>query len=137
MTASLESILHEALSFEAGASDDDQTILSAELAKWFAEWRQRARAVVRSHRSMPTAAIYGQQFHRQLVSALRALQLMHDRAQVEDSFIGQLTPSDKHPPTEIDELIQALDHGGIHITCGEFSAMVFKQSAKESSCKRR
>jgi hypothetical protein len=79
-------------------------------------------------RSIPTAAIYAQQFHRQLVSALRALQLMQDCAEVEGA---------RHPPTEIDELVQALDHGGIHIACGEFRAMVFKQPSRESSCKRR
>ena len=77
-------------------------------------------------RSMPTAAIYAQQFHRQLVGALRVLQLMQDHAKGE-----------QHPPTEIDALLQALDHGGIHITCGELRAMVFKQPARESSCKRR
>ena len=77
-------------------------------------------------RAIRTAAIYAQQFHRQLAGALRALQLMQDHAKA-----GQ------HPPTEIDELVQALDHGGIHITCGEFRAMVFKQRARESSCKRR
>jgi hypothetical protein len=79
-------------------------------------------------RSIPTAAIYAQQFHRQLVGALRALQLMQDRAEVEGA---------QHPPSEIDELVQALDHGGIHSTCGEFRAMVFKQPAREPSCKRR
>jgi hypothetical protein len=79
-------------------------------------------------RAVPTAAIYAQQFHRQLVGALRALQLMHDRAAVE---------CPQHPPTEIDKLVQALDRGGIHITCGELRAMVFKQPARESSCKRR
>ena len=77
-------------------------------------------------RAIPTAAIYAQQFHRQLVGALRALQLMQDHAKGE-----------QHPPTEIDELIQALDQGGIHITRGEFKATVFKQPARESSCKRR
>jgi hypothetical protein len=77
-------------------------------------------------RAIPTAAIYAQQFHRQLIRALRALQLLQDYPRT-----GQ------HPPTEIDELLRALDHGGIHITCGELRAMVFKQSAREPSCKRR
>ena len=77
-------------------------------------------------RSVPTAAIYAQQFHHQLVGALRALRLMQDHAK-----------GGEHPPTEIDELIQALDQGGIHITCGEFRATVLKQPARESSCKRR
>jgi hypothetical protein len=77
-------------------------------------------------RTIPTTAIYAQQFHHQLVGALRALQLMLDHAKVE-----------QQPPTEIDELIEALDHGGIHITCGELRAMVFKQSAREPSCKGR
>jgi hypothetical protein len=63
-----------------------------------------------------------------LVAALRALQLMQNRAEVEGA---------QHPPIEIDELVQALDRGGIHITCGELRAMVFKQLARGSSCKRR
>lgn len=79
-------------------------------------------------RSVSTAAIYAQQFHRQLVGALRALQLMHNRAEADRA---------QHPPSEIEELIQALNHGGIHIICGEFRAMVSKQPARESSCKRR
>ena len=78
-------------------------------------------------RSISTAAIYAQQFHRQLVGALRALELMHDRAEADGA---------RHPPGEIEEL-QALNHGGIQIICGEFRAMVFRQPAKESSCKRR
>ena len=79
-------------------------------------------------RAIPTAAIYAEQFHRQLVSALRALQLMQDCARAESA---------QHPPSEIDELVQALDHGGIHFSCGELRAMVFKQPARGLSCKRR
>jgi hypothetical protein len=77
-------------------------------------------------RTTPSAAICAQQFHRQLVDALRALQLMQNHAKAEP-----------HPLTEIDALLQALDRGGIHITCGELRAMVFKQPPTESSCKRR
>ena len=139
MATSLESILHEALCFEAGAFDDDQAIPSAELVEWFAEWRQRAQTVVHSRRPTPTAAIYGQLFRSQLMGALRALQLMQDRAEVEGPRKSRLTHREHDPPThvEIDELIHALDNGGIHITCGRLSAMVFKHPAKESSCKRR
>jgi hypothetical protein len=53
---------------------------------------------------------------------------MQDRAEVEGA---------QHLPTEIDELVQALDRGGIYITCGDLRAIVFKQAARESSCKRR
>ena len=67
MTTSLESILHEALCFEAGAFDDDQAIPSAELVEWFAEWRRRARTIVHSYQPTPTAAIYGQLFRSQLL----------------------------------------------------------------------
>ncbi len=139
MSTSLESILHEALCFEAGAFDDDQAIPSAELVEWFAEWRRRARTIVRSHRPTPTAAIYGQLFRSQLLSALRALQLMQDRAEVEGPSASRLTHRERDLPTEveIDELIHALNSGGIHFTCGQLKATVFKRSAKESSCKRR
>lgn len=125
MKTSLEFIIDEAISFAAQAFDDDQDISGAELVEWFADWRQRARAIVCSNRS-PQSADYSQQFHSQLIDALRALQLMQDHAKGE-----------QHPPTEIDALLQALDHGGIHITCGEFRAMVFKQPARVLSCKRR
>jgi hypothetical protein len=139
MTTSLESILHEALCFEAGAFDDDQAIPSAELVEWFAEWRRRAQTVVHSHRPTPTAAIYGQLFRSQLLGALRALQLTQERAEVEGSRVSRLTHGEHYPPTdaELDELIHALDNGGIHFTCGQLKAMVFKHPAKESSCKRR
>jgi hypothetical protein len=139
MSTSLESILHEALCFEAGAFDDDQAIPGAELVEWFAEWRRRAQTVVRSHRPTPTAAIYGQLFRSQLLDALRALQLMQERAEVEGPPLSRLTHRKCDLPTEaeIDELIRALDNGGIHFTYGQLRAMVFKHSAKESSCKRR
>jgi hypothetical protein len=139
MTTSLESILHEALCFEAGAFGDDQAIPSAELVEWFAEWRRRAQTVVHSHRPTPTAAIYGQLFRSQLLGALRALQLMQDRAEVEGSRMNRLTHREHYPPTdaELDELIPALDNCGIHFYCGQLKAMVFKRPAKESSCKRR
>jgi hypothetical protein len=139
MTTSLESILHEALFFEAGAFDDDQAIPSAELVEWFAEWCRRAQTVVHSHRPAPTAAIYGQLFRSQLIGALRALQLMQERAEVEGPRMSRLTHCEHHLPTdaELNELIPALDNGGIHFTCGQLKAMVFKHPAKESSCKRR
>jgi hypothetical protein len=117
MKPSLESILHEAVNFEAKAFDDDQNISGADLIEWFAEWRRRARAIVRAQRPSPDATD-GRQFHNPLIGALHALQILQDRA-------------------EIEELLHALDHGGIHITSGQFKIMVFKHSVKELSCKRR
>lgn len=139
MTTSLESILHEALCFEAGAFDDDQAVPSAELVEWFAEWRRRAQTVVHSHRPTRTAAIYGQLFRSQLLGALRALQLMQGRAEVERPFMSRATHHERYPPAdaEIDELISALDNGGIHFIYGQLKAVVFKHPSKESSCKRR
>jgi hypothetical protein len=139
MATSLESILHEALCFEAGAFDDDQAVPGAELVEWFAEWRRRAQTVVHAHRPTPTAAIYGQLFRRQLLGALRALQLMQNRTEVEGRRMSWLAHREHDPPTdaELDELIHALDNGGIHFTCGQLRAMVFKHPAKESLCKRR
>jgi hypothetical protein len=139
MSTSLESILYEALCFEAGAFDVDQAIPGAELVEWFVEWRRRAQTVVHSRHPTPTAAIYGQLFRSQLLDALRALQLMQERAEIEGSRMSRVTHREHHPPTdaELDELIDALDNGGIHFTCGQLKAMVFKHPAKESSCKRR
>jgi hypothetical protein len=117
MKPSLESILHEAVNFKDKAFDDNQNISGADLIEWFAEWRRRARAIVRAHRPSHDATD-GRQFHNSLIGALHALQILQDRA-------------------EIEELLHALDHGGIHITSGQFKIMVFKHSVKELSCKRR
>lgn len=140
MTTPLESILEEAISFEARALDADQDISRADFVEWFAEWRRRARAVVQANRCTPTVAICGQQFRSQLIGALHALQIMQDRAEIEGPRTNQLTHHDRYlPPTdaEIEELIHAINNGGIQITAGPFKAMVFKRSAKESSCQRR
>jgi hypothetical protein len=68
-----------------------------------------------------------QRFRRQLVDALEALQVMEEGS-------GR-----KPPPVDadIDEIIQALDNGGIHLSFGPFTVRVFKHTAKELSCKRR
>lgn len=118
MKPSLESILHEAVDFEAKAFDDDQNISGADLIEWFADWRRRARAIVRAHRPSPDVTIDGRRIHNPLIGALHALQIVQDRA-------------------EFDELLHALDHGGIHITSGQLKIMVFKHSAKKLPCKRR
>ncbi len=118
MKPSLESILHEAVNFEAKAFGDDQKISGSDLVEWFENWRRRARSIVRAHRPSPDAANNSQRFHNPLIGVLHALQILQDRA-------------------EIEELLHALDHGGIHISSGQFKIMVFKHSAKELSCKRR
>jgi hypothetical protein len=118
MKPSLESILHEAVNFEAQAFDDNQDINGADLVEWFAQWRRRARSIVRTNRPPPRVTDEGRS-GSQLVGALHALQLMLARAEVDL------------------ELKQALDSGGIHITAGELRAVVFKQSGREPSCKRR
>jgi hypothetical protein len=135
MKTSLEFIIDEAISFAAQAFDDDQDISGAELVEWFADWRQRARAIVCSNRS-PQSADYSQQFHSQLIDALRALQLMQDRVKVEGRPMNQLSHRGRTlraTDAESEELIHALNSGGIQITAGPFKAVVFKHSAKESS----
>jgi hypothetical protein len=136
MKTSLEFIIDEAISYAAKAFDADQDISGADLVEWFADWRQRARAIVGSNRSPSSAAIYGQQFHSQLIDALRALQLMQDRARVESRPLNQLCHRGRNRPAthaQSQELIQALDNGGIQITAGQFKAVVFKHSAKGPS----
>jgi hypothetical protein len=125
---SLESILCEALCFEAEAFDRDQAVPGAELVRWFADWRRRARAMMRSN--LPTSSVLasGQEFRRQLVGALHALQTMQDRAGVG----GFSPPTD----AEMEELFHALDHGGIQVTAGQFKATVFKHPAKWSHKRR-
>lgn len=78
-------------------------------------------------RSSHDTEIGAQRFRRQLVGALEALQAMQDGS-------GR-----KPPPVDadIEEIIQALDNGGIHISFGPFTVRVFKHPAKELSCKRR
>jgi hypothetical protein len=118
MKPSLESILHEAVNFEAAAFDSNQDINGADLVEWFAQWRRRARSIVRTNRSTPSVTDESQS-GSQLIGALYALQLTLSRAEADL------------------ELSQALDNGGIHITAGEFRALVFKQPGREPSCKRR
>ena len=137
MTTSLESILHEALTFETDAFNDDLAIPGAELVEWFADWRQRARAVFENNRRSPNAVFFVQRSLGLLVSALNALQITGDRAEIEAPLIHELTGGGRYsPPTdaEIEELIHALDHGGIHIALGPFRATVFKHPAGGSSC---
>jgi hypothetical protein len=119
MKPSLESILHEAVNFEAEAFDDDENINGADLVEWFAQWRRRARAIVRTSRPAQGAAGDNLGLGSQLIGALHALQLMLSRANAEI------------------ELNHALDNGGIQITAGELRLMVFKRTAKELPCKRR
>jgi hypothetical protein len=119
MKPSLESILHEAVNFEAKAFDDDQDINGADLVEWFAQWRRRARAIVRTHPPTRSDARDDHGLGGQLIGALQALQLMLARADAEV------------------ELNRALDNGGIQITAGEFRVVVFKRTAKELPCNRR
>jgi hypothetical protein len=119
MKPSLESILYEAVNFEAEAFDDDQDINGADLVEWFAQWRRRARAMVHSNRPTQSAPTDKHGLATQLIGALHALQLMLTR-------------------TDVDiELARAFDNGGIQITSGEFRLMVFKHTAKEPSCNCR
>jgi hypothetical protein len=114
MKPSLESILHEAVNFEAEAFDDNQDINGADLVEWFAQWRRRARSIVRTSR--PTSSVTEEgRSGSQLIGALHALQLTLARAEADL------------------EVSQALDNGGIHITAGEFKVMVFKHPAREPS----
>jgi hypothetical protein len=133
MKTSLEFIIDEAISYAAKAFDTDQDISGADLVEWFAEWRQRAQAVVENNRRSPDAAFCVQRSLSLLVSALHALQVMGDRAEIEAPLMHELTGGGQYPPptdAEIEELIHALDHGGIHIACGPFRATVFKHAAK-------
>jgi hypothetical protein len=135
MKTSLEFIIDEAISYAANAFDADQDISGSDLVEWFADWRRRARAIVGSNRPLQSAD-YGQQFHNQLVDALHALQLMQDRAKVECRLMNKLSHRGRQIPAadaESEELIHALDNGGIQITAGQFKAVVFKHSAKGSS----
>jgi hypothetical protein len=135
MKTSLEFIIDEAISYAAKAFDADQDISGADLIEWFADWRQRALAIVRSNQP-PHSADYGQQFHNRLIDALRTLQLMQDRAQAEKRPMNQLSHRGLNRPAthaQSQELIQALEHGGIQITAGQFKAVVFKHSAKGPS----
>jgi hypothetical protein len=43
----METLLQEALDYEADAFNNDQPVNGADLVDWFAEWRQRAAATLR------------------------------------------------------------------------------------------
>ena len=47
MTNLLESLIREAVNFEADAFDADEGVNGADLVEWFAQWRLRARAAIR------------------------------------------------------------------------------------------
>ena len=47
MTNLLESLIREAVNFEADAFDADEGVNGADLVEWFAQWRLRARAATR------------------------------------------------------------------------------------------
>ena len=47
MTNLLESLIREAVNFEADAFDADEGVDGADLVEWFAQWRLRARAATR------------------------------------------------------------------------------------------
>ncbi len=46
MTNLLESLIREAVNFEADAFDADEGVNGANLVEWFAQWRVRARAAI-------------------------------------------------------------------------------------------
>ncbi len=47
MTNLLESLIREAVNFEAEAFDADEGVNGADLVEWFARWRMRAKAAIR------------------------------------------------------------------------------------------
>ena len=47
MTNLLESLIREAVNFEADAFDADEGVNGADLVEWFAQWRVRAKAAIR------------------------------------------------------------------------------------------
>ena len=47
MTKLLESLIREAVNFEANAFDADEGVNGADLVEWFARWRVRASAATR------------------------------------------------------------------------------------------
>ena len=47
MTNLLESLIWEAVNFEADAFDADEGVNGTDLVEWFAQWRVRAKAAIR------------------------------------------------------------------------------------------
>ena len=47
MTKLLESLIREAVNYEAKAFDADEGVNGADLVEWFAQWRVRASAATR------------------------------------------------------------------------------------------
>jgi len=47
MTNLLESLIREAVNFEADAFDADEGVNGSDLVEWFAQWRVRAKAAIR------------------------------------------------------------------------------------------
>ena len=53
MTNRIKSLMKEALGYEAESFDKDEAVNAADLVDWFAAWRERAKAAVRTD-SVPT-----------------------------------------------------------------------------------
>lgn len=109
MNPSLEALLDEAVNFEAEAFDEDQEISGADLVEWFAEWRCRARRVVKSTSPPRNDLIHWQRLRKHLHSVLEAFD------------------------AEADKLLHALSHGGIQVVVGEVTVLLFRRPSEASS----
>jgi hypothetical protein len=120
METTIDSVLREAVSFEARAFDSNQEISGSDLVEWFAEWRHRARRAIRASGHSATAAVSTSRFHAQLRGALNTLQDL----QAAKRRKRRGTASD------IERWLEALDNGGLQLSVGPFRVLVFKPSTK-------
>lgn len=132
METSLESILREAVNFEAQAFDGDQEISGAEVVEWFSGWRRRARRAMRSIGDQTSAPMGARRVHDPLLDALHALQTMLDG---ERDGVSTGSPqrgeSSRCARYETDTLRYAINHGGLQLTAVQFRIVVFKRPTKE------
>lgn len=73
MSTKYETLLVEALRYEAEAFDDDTEVNGGDLVEWFAEWRQRVKAALEPPPANPVAQSPCEVTPRQLREAIDAL----------------------------------------------------------------
>lgn len=124
MNSSLFDLIQEAIGYQALAFEADEDIDGGDLTEWFADWRARVKAAMRSTPALPRTTTQGRQVRTQLVGALQTLQALQRRRCT--------WPGD----AESDRLIEALRNGGFQIVAGDLNITVFKRREQVSPCKR-
>lgn len=123
MRTSVESVLREAVSFEAQAFDGDASVSGADLVEWFADWRCRARTAMRSSGHDAMTARRHKTIRDPCADVVR---LLRDLNAIEGPGLdARRTARDAHA------LIYAVNNGGLQLTVGSYQILVFRRRPTE------